>query len=176
MPPAPGSGPVQPERPMLSKLRRTNDLDVPLVSAGIRHAALWLPALVIVVASLALADHCRQLLADAGRAAPAALDSVTLSLVLGGFVLASAALVMVQAGRMAVRVEGPERRLIQALRRMRSGDLSFRVNLRRGDPLVGVARECNELLDWLNANPPAGARVGGDIVEVEDEGVVEVGP
>lgn len=141
-----------------------------------RHAALWLPALVIVVTSLVLTDYCRQLLNDAKQAAPGALDGFTLSFVLGGFVLASAALVMVQASRIASRVEGPERRLIQALRRMRGGDLSFRVHLRRGDPLTAVARECNELLDWLNANPPAGARVGGDIVDVAHEQIEEVAP
>lgn len=162
---------------MLSNLRRTNDPDVlPLATAGIRHAALLLPALVIVVTSLVLADYCRQLLADAALVVPVAVDRFTLSVVVSGFVLASAALVMVQAGRITSRLEGPERRLVQALRRMRSGDLSFRVQLRRGDPLASVARECNELLDWLNANPPAGARVGGDIVEVEDDRMAEVGP
>ncbi len=160
---------------MASKLRRTNDLDVlPLVSAGMRHAALWMPAAVIVIASLVLTDYCGRLLAEAGKATPVSMDIFTLLLMLGGFVLASAALVMVQATRVAGRVEGPERRLIQALRRMRHGDLSFRVDLRRGDPLAAVARECNELLDWLNANPPVGVQIGGDIVEVEDS--VEVGP
>jgi nitrogen fixation/metabolism regulation signal transduction histidine kinase len=143
---------------------------------GIRHAALLLPALVIVITSLVLTDYCRQMLSDAKHAASGAMDGFTLTFVLGGFVLASAALVMVQASRIANRVEGPERRLIQALRRMRGGDLSFRVHLRRGDPLAGVARECNELLDWLNANPPVGARVGGDIVDVGHERLTEVAP
>jgi hypothetical protein len=162
---------------MLSNLRRTRDHEAqPLASACLRHGALLLPALMVVVASLVLADYCRQLLAGAALAAPVAVDRFTVSLLVGGFLLASAALVMVQAGRIAGRLEGPERRLVQALRRMREGDLSFRVHLRRGDPLASVARECNELLDWLNANPPVGARVGGDIVEVEDEQLVEVAP
>lgn len=162
---------------MASNLRRNSDHDLlPIAAAGMRQAALLLPALVIVITSLVLTDYCRQLLTDVTHSAPEALDGFTLSFVLGGFVLASAALVMVQASRIASRVEGPERRLIQALRRMREGDLSFRVHLRRGDPLAGVARECNELLDWLNANPPPGARVGGDIVDVGQEQLEEVAP
>lgn len=162
---------------MVSNLRRTRDREaLPLAAAGMRHAALLLPAIVVVITALVLTDFCRQILVESTQSVPAGLDQVTLSFVLGGFLLASAALVVVQASRVANRLEGPERRLIQALRRMRAGDLSFRVHLRRGDPLVGVARECNELLDWLNANPPVGARVGGDIVEVAPEQLEEVGP
>ncbi len=134
--------------------------------ASARQMALLMPAIVIVVTSLVLAGYCHTLMADAAAADRPALDDMPLLFVVGGFVLASAALVVVQASRVAHRVEGPERRLVEALRRMRQGDLSFRVHLRRGDPLGGVARECNELLDWLNANPPAGVQTGGDIVEV----------
>lgn len=162
---------------MVSKLRRSRDREtLPLVASGARHAALLLPALVLVVAALVLTDYCRRILAESAQAVPAGLDQFTLALVLGGFLLASAALVVVQAARVATRLEGPERRLIEALRRMRGGDLAFRVHLRRGDPLTGVARECNELLDWLNQNPPAGAQVGGDIVEVAHEHLEEVAP
>jgi methyl-accepting chemotaxis protein len=162
---------------MASHLRRSRAQEVlPLATVGLRHVALLLPVGVILVTSLVLTDYCRQLLATAGQAAPVLVDHITVTLVLGGFLLAAAALVVVQAGRVAARVEGPERRLVQALRRMRDGDLTFRVHLRRGDPLGGVARECNELLDWLNAHPPVGARVGGDIVEVEEDRVAEVAP
>ena len=70
--------------------------------------------------------------------------------------------------RLAGRVAGPEYRLRRALQRIRTGDLGFRVNLRRGDLLAGLAQECNELLDWLNANPPRGAHTGTDIVEVAE--------
>lgn len=162
---------------MASQLRRSRDQEVlPLAAAGLRHAALLLPVVVILLTSLVLTDYCHQLLATAGQAAPVLVDRLTVSLVLGAFLLAAAALVVVQAARVAARVDGPERRLVDALRRMRDGDLTFRVHLRRGDPLGGVARECNELLDWLNAHPPVGARVGGDIVDVEDDRVAEVAP
>ena len=125
---------------------------------------MLVPATLVVVSLLVLADGCRRQLAAAAAANPLAGDSVPLALVLVGFALSAGALVVVQAGRVAARLAAPERRLVAALRRMRDGDLSFRVHLRRGDPLSAVARECNELLDWLNANPPAGGRPGGGIV------------
>lgn len=137
---------------------------------------MLVPATLVVVSSIVLADGCRRQLAAAAAANPLAGDSVPLALVLVGFALSAGALVVVQAGRVAARLAAPERRLVTALRRMRDGDLSFRVHLRRGDPLSAVARECNELLDWLNANPPAGARTGGDIVEVLPEPVGEDAP
>lgn len=84
--------------------------------------------------------------------------------------LAAACLVVVVHGmRTAHRVAGPEYRLIQSLRRVRRGDLAFRVSLRRGDLLTDLAQECNALIDWLNQNPPRGATTGNDVVEVELE-------
>ncbi|MBX3462054.1 MAG: hypothetical protein KF830_02705 [Planctomycetes bacterium] len=144
--------------------------------AASRHLALVLPVLVVAATSLLLVDHCRVLLADAGAADRVVRADLRLVFVLGGFVLACAALVGVQAARVAGRLMGPERRLVDALRRMRSGDLAFRVHVRRGDPLTGVVRECNELLDWLNANPPAGVRTGGDVIEMESAVAAEDTP
>jgi hypothetical protein len=45
------------------------------------------------------------------------------------------------------------------------------VSLRRGDLLSGLAQECNELLEYLNSNPPSGAKTGTDVVDIafEDE-------
>jgi hypothetical protein len=74
------------------------------------------------------------------------------------------AIVVSQGLRIAHRLAGPEQRLRLALRRIRSGDLAFRVQLRSGDLLTGLAAECNALLDWLNHNPPGGSRVDGDVV------------
>ncbi len=75
-------------------------------------------------------------------------------------------IVVVHGMRVAHRVVGPEHRLIQTLRRVRRGDLSFRVSLRRGDLLADLAHECNALIDWLNQNPPIGATTGSDLVDV----------
>lgn len=53
------------------------------------------------------------------------------------------------------------------MQRVRQGDIAHRVHLRRDDELSQLAAEFNTLLDWLNENPPAGVRTGGDVVEME---------
>ena len=82
-------------------------------------------------------------------------------------VAGSMVVLVFQSVHVANRVAGPEHRLAQAMRRIRDGDLTFRISLRRGDLLGPLARECNELLDWLNDNPPAGAAVGSDVVSLD---------
>jgi hypothetical protein len=92
----------------------------------------------------------------------------------GGAAAIFAAVLMLQTARVARRVAGPEYRLIQCLRRLRGGDLSFRVHLRRGDLLGDLAGECNELIEWLNRNPPRDCRTGTDLIEVERVEMVPV--
>lgn len=79
------------------------------------------------------------------------------------------ALVVGQGLRVAHHLAGPEHQLCMALRRIRSGDLAFRVQLRAGDLLGSLASECNALLDWLNHNPPGGACTGSDVVRLSPE-------
>ena len=55
---------------------------------------------------------------------------------------------------------GPSYRLIQACRQLRSGDRSFRVNLRKGDHLIEVAEAFNDTLDWLVETYPEAASQG----------------
>lgn len=101
-------------------------------------------------------------------ASPAATSSALSIYVAAGSVMILACLVVVvHATRTAHHVAGPEYRLAQSLRRLRGGDLSFRISLRRGDLLTGLAAECNELIEWLNQNPPSGTRVGNDVVDLE---------
>ncbi|MFM1872696.1 MAG: hypothetical protein RL398_2118, partial [Planctomycetota bacterium] len=130
--------------------------------------ALLAPLILLLTAAVALAVCCADLLDLAAQGRPAELGLGPLYLAAGLFVFASVAVVAVQSLRVAARVAGPEYRLRLALQRIRSGDLGFRIHLRRGDLLTGLARECNELLDWLNANPPSGARrVGGDTFDLD---------
>jgi hypothetical protein len=83
-------------------------------------------------------------------------------------VLAAGALLVMQQQRLQQHWRGPEQRLCGALQRIRQGDLAFRVTLRRGDPLQPLAEECNELLEWLNHNPPpAASRTGSDLVPLK---------
>lgn len=83
---------------------------------------------------------------------------------LGGLCGLGVAIVLIQGLRLAHRVAGPEHRLCLALRRIRSGDLDFRVQLRSGDLLTELAAECNALLDWLGHNPPGGSCASQDVV------------
>ena len=158
---------------MLSRFRPPQERGAQLPSGICRghlvRLAAFAPVILVIVAVAALTILCRGLLVDASAGRPVAVGTLPVVLVAGGFLLASGSLILLQSFRIAARVAGPEHRLAQALQRIRTGDIAFRVHLRRGDLLSGLARECNELLDWMNANPPPGASTGGDIVEVEAE-------
>lgn len=130
------------------------------------HRRLLLPLVGLALAILGLTAMGRYALGAAAAGGPADGHVWLLSLA-AAFLFAVGAVGMLHASQVALRVVGPEVRLIESLRRMRTGDLSFRVHLRRGDLLAGLAKECNELLEWLNANPPSGAATGSDVVEVE---------
>jgi hypothetical protein len=119
---------------------------------------------------------CRALLSDIASGVSSIGTSTALFVTAGGFLLASMAVVVLQASRVAHRVAGPEYRLRQSLQRIRGGDLSFRINLRKGDMLTGLAQECNELLDWLNRCPPSGCQTGTDLVEVLPDQLLEAQP
>ena len=79
-----------------------------------------------------------------------------------------------QALRFSHRIAGPIYRITKSLQQVRSGDIGFRVHLRQGDHLTEIAAELNLLLDWLNANPPAGVRTGGDVVQLEGDESADV--
>jgi hypothetical protein len=132
----------------------------------LRRLALLLPAVIMCVGFGALALYCHRLLEGAAAGRPVRTGDAGFWLAIVGFFIACIAVVLLQSLRLAQRVAGPEWRLRRSLRRIRAGDLGFRIALRRGDLLNGMAHECNELLDWLNANPPAGGRTGSDVVEV----------
>lgn len=157
---------------------------LPDASAGGRlvRLALVAPLVGLLVAVVALTFYCSSLLGAAAEGRVVAVGELPLLLLAGGFLLASGLTVVAQSLRVAHRVAGPEFRLCQAMQRIRSGDIAFRVDLRRGDLLTDLAHECNALLDWLNANPPSGVRRGGDVVcvdgglEVGAETLDEVGP
>ncbi len=148
-----------------SRVRR-NLLPESAACGRIVRIALAVPLLLLVAAVVALTLYCRVLLSEAAEGRTVAVGDLPLLLFAGGFLVASGAVVVVQSLRVANRVVGPEFRLRQALQQIRKGDIAFRVHLRRGDLLTGLAAECNELLDWLNANPPQGVSKGTDVVGV----------
>lgn len=146
--------------------RRSGVHPAPSLRAAGRRLWFELPAMVLIGGVLALAWYLRGVLGDAARGSADAGGDLGLWLAVVAFLVTVAAVVVAQCLRMSERLAGPEHRLRAALQRIRTGDLGFRVTLRRGDPLQELASECNALLDWLNENPPAGARTGTDIVQL----------
>jgi len=134
----------------------------------IGRASIVVPLIVLAVAVVGLTLFCRAMLCGAADGQPIGSGELSLYVAAGCFLLAAGAVVVIQSVRVAQRVAGPEHRLILSLQRIRTGDLSFRVHLRKGDLLGDLAAECNTLLDWLNANPPHGARTGSDLVDIVD--------
>lgn len=140
-----------------------------LVGVRWSFVVLGVPAVALLVGFLGLLLYCRGLLQSAAEGRQVVFGESAAWLAIGGFLVASLLVFLVQVVRLTRMVEGPEHRLLQSLRRIRGGDLSFRVSLRRGDLLQGLAHECNEVLEWLNRCPPAGARTGGDVVPVVEQ-------
>lgn len=139
--------------------------------AGMRWSfvVIGVPVVALLVGFLGLLLYCRGLLQSAAEGREVVFGESAAWLSIGGFLVASLMVFLVQVVRLTQLVEGPEHRLQQSLRRIRGGDLSFRVSLRRGDLLQGLAHECNEVLEWLNRCPPNGARTGGDVVAVAEQ-------
>lgn len=73
------------------------------------------------------------------------------------FELLAAIFLMVNSLKISHKVAGPAYRICKSIERIRSGDLTFTLQLRRGDHLTEIKDELNKLLDWLNENPPAGS-------------------
>jgi len=81
------------------------------------------------------------------------------------FVVVAGAIAVWQAWRHSHRVVGPAHRIASLLRRLRSGDTGFRVELRSGDELQEVADELNELIETLQQTTglrKAGAAPGAE--------------
>lgn len=125
-----------------------------------------LPVLILAVSILGVAWFCRALLEEAERVDMDLPSLLPLFLGVFGISLVSCLLVVAHGLRLQRRLAGPTLRVIAGMQRVRVGDLSFRVHLRRGDYLSEVAFEFNKVIDWLNENPPEGVRTGSDVVDV----------
>lgn len=95
---------------------------------------------------VALLVYCRDLLHSAAAGERVAVGELGFWLVVGGFLCACTCVAVLQARRLGRLVAGPELRLRRSLQRIRAGEYGFRVTLRTGDLLTGLADECNELL------------------------------
>lgn len=131
----------------------------------VRSVAL-LPSAILLAGFALVAVFCSSLLEEAAESRLHLPSLVPLFVAVICVLGAAALVVWFQALRMAQRLAGPAFRLVKSMQRVRGGDISFRVHLRRGDHLTDVAAELNNVLDWLNLNPPRGVRTGGDLVQV----------
>ena len=139
----------------------------------LRRLAFAMPTVAMFVSVVALAVYCRALLQDAAAGREVVVGEAGFWLSVGGFLLTSLVVFVFQVARMAARVAGPEFRLRRSLQRIRSGDLGFRVELRRGDLLGGLAEECNLLVDWLakqSQAAPTDRRGPGEVRIVDEKG------
>jgi methyl-accepting chemotaxis protein len=89
-------------------------------------------------------------LRPAGRAPVAELERLLMAVVC--LTPAMAGAILYVAFRSSHRIAGPTFRLVESLKRIASGDVDFRVRLRRGDLLTEIADELNRALDAIQSN------------------------
>lgn len=126
-------------------------------------AALLLCAVAGMFAG-ALLSHLRTVV-EGGDSSAAVRDLQLWSVAL---VVATLAALLLEVANASRRFRTPERQVRRAMQRIRAGDVGFRVALRRGEPLGALVHECNDLLEWLNRNPPPGSRLDADVFELEE--------
>ncbi|MFK7739851.1 MAG: hypothetical protein AB8H80_05965 [Planctomycetota bacterium] len=85
------------------------------------------------------------------------------------FVVAIVFMLLVEVAGVRHRFARPEQNLRRAMKRIRAGDVGFRIPDRGSEPLGRLVSECNSLLEWLNHNPPDGARVDDDMFELPED-------
>lgn len=127
----------------------------PLQSKLILNIALY-PALALAVIAIFTAVYCTRLMDEAMAADSDMPNLMPLFYLVISFELLAGIFLLGNSLKVSHKVAGPAYRICKSLERMRSGDLAFSVNLRKGDHLVEIKDELNKLLDWLNDNPPAG--------------------
>tara|TARA_R110002072_G_scaffold4174_2_gene29445 strand:+ start:29841 stop:30326 length:486 start_codon:yes stop_codon:yes gene_type:complete len=135
---------------------------------GFAAKAMVLRIAVIVAMCIAAAwfaaECVSHLQALASGAAPSA-DGLVVSASV--FVTSLVVVLLAEVANFTRRFHRPEQQVRAAMQRIRAGDVGFRVALRRGEPLSRLLHECNGLLEWLNRNPPGGARLDADVFEID---------
>jgi hypothetical protein len=121
------------------------------------YAISLLPALGLSGLMLLVAYFCHQLSLEVMTADIELVNVVPLYLSVAGFVTLAGVFLFYNTVKLSHRIAGPSYRLCESMKRIREGDLDFRVQLRDGDHLGELGAELNRLLDYLNENPPAGA-------------------
>jgi len=147
--------------------RRNSMIVAPVVQKRAIGKGSALSILGLGITLILAAISCLRLMRESLAGDPERGSVIPLMLCILGFFVCAASLALFQGLRYSNRIVGPTRRLCSIMRKMREGDLTVRAHLRRGDYLKELAQELNSLIDWLNENPPPGAKTGGDLVQVE---------
>ncbi len=121
----------------------------------------FVPILGLIAATLAVGLLTGQVLEEARQAEVTLPTLGPLFIALFSFILAAGVVVVIQALRYSHRIAGPTFRIVRSLKDIRSGNLGFRVKLRKGDELEEIADELNRLIDWLAEHPPKGVEIFG---------------
>ena len=151
---------------MTNERRKTIWVNKPAQKKLILAVSL-MPTLGLTIATVMVGFLCRRVLEEA---IVAEVELPTLLPLFGAvlfFIVTAGAVVLIQALNLSHRVAGPMYRIIESMKRMRGGDIAFRVTLRKGDHLNEIADELNNVIDWLNVNPPPGVSRGADLVNIE---------
>lgn len=118
-----------------------------------------LPAIAMAGIAAFTGVYCQGVMDDARMFDADMPDLMPLIWLVIVFEVFAACILVYHALRLSHTVAGPAYRIQKSLERIRSGDVSFTVNLRKGDHLVNLRDELNLLLDWLRQHPPQGVTV-----------------
>jgi uncharacterized membrane protein YbhN (UPF0104 family) len=132
---------------------------------SLRVAAILLLCVVAALFGAAMVAHLQS--AVHGQAGPRGADALWIWAV--ALVVAAAIALLVEVANIVRRFRRPEQQVRLAMQRIRAGDVGFRIARRRGEPLGRLVHECNDLLEWLNRNPPDGARIDRDVFDLEGD-------
>lgn len=115
-----------------------------------------LPAIAMAGIAAFTGVYCQTVMDEARMFDSDMPDLMPLIWLVIAFEVFAAGILIYHSLRISHTVAGPAYRLKKSLERIRSGDISFTVNLRKGDHLTDVRDELNLLLDWLRQHPPQG--------------------
>ncbi|GAB4138048.1 MAG: hypothetical protein Fur0037_03570 [Planctomycetota bacterium] len=140
---------------MTRERRRRFIVNAPMQRRIVLSTAV-LPALALGAVAVVTAIWCNGTMNRALEIDPLLPNLTPLIYVSSAFQVVAGVLLVLSTLKVSHRVAGPAYRICKSLERIRSGDISFRVQLRKKDHLTEIADEMNRLLDWLNENPPKG--------------------
>lgn len=133
--------------------RRTKRVN-PLLQGKLVRDIVLVPCLALTGLAMVVIYLAAQVAGEATRSEAALPSLVPLLYSVTGFVVCAALFIVLRARRTAFHVAGPVYRFSETMKRIRTGDVGFRIALRKGDVLGGLADEINETLAWLEAHPP----------------------